>query len=289
MKCHLTGSAAGKPVPRPFCLCRACRIARERRGRSLRTRTGMNIYLADEGSETVKYKVDLSPDTAHQMIQFNLNLSGLQHLLVTHPHQDHLDPFYLKVRSTVLSGKDDLPILHVYGSGETGDFLQEKIPDFSSCRMEFHQVDPFMWTEAGDLKMYSLLGNHGYPSQTLNYICQGEDASVLVAWDTGIWREETWEALADFRLDCVFLECTVIGPEGGSLAPNHQNFKTFLSMQERMQKMGVIGDSTPFVAAHIGDNGLLSHEEAQELMDPYGVTVGFDGFLIDFASEHHRE
>ena len=241
----------------------------------------MNIYLAGEGPENVKYKIDHSPDTAYQAIHLKLNFNKLQHLLITHPDFDHLDPFFLQVRESILSGTDNLPILHVYGSGETEAYLKKQIPDLDSCRMMVHRIDPFTWNEAGNLKFFSLLANHGYPSQTLNFIVQNGSIAVLIAWDTGIWREETWDAVSDFKFDCVFLECTVLGPKGKKLRPDHQDMESFLYMKERMHKMGGIDEATPFIAAHVGDNGLLSHEEAQALMDQHGVIVGFDGFLID--------
>ena len=57
-------------------------------------------------------------------------------------------------------------------------------------------------------------------------------------------------------------------------------------MKERMHNMGLVKKDAPFVAVHIGDNSLLSHEDAQQIMDPYGVIVGYDGLEIDLKGRN---
>ena len=271
MRLHLLGSSAGKTVPRPFCACRVCQAAIAHGGRDLRTRTSLHVYpkgSADTSSQAVRYKVDLSPDTGHHMIRDRFNLSCLEHLLITHPHRDHFAPGYLAVRPSVLSDPKSMPYLNVYGGQNTIDLIEEAMPDLERFR-------------AGEPDVLPLRAAHLLPAEALNFVIQSAGKTVLLAWDTGMWAEETWEAAADFQVDAVFLECTALGPGTRSSGASHKGLDSFLRMKDRLEKQGCLKEDAPFVAVHIGDNGQLTHGEAQELMEPHSVTVGYDGMWID--------
>ena len=77
------------------------------------------------------------------------------------------------------------------------------------------------------------------------------------------------------------LELTVNGPDGPSQGAYHHNVESFLRMKERMQELNMLREGAPFVSTHMGDNGQLSHDEAQRFWEPHGVTVGYDGLLIE--------
>ena len=96
-----------------------------------------------------------------------------------------------------------------------------------------------------------------------------------------MWAEETWQAVADFVFDAVFLECTALGPGTRASGVSHNGLESFLKMKEQLEKMGCLKTGAPFVAVHIGDNGLLTYDEAQLLMEPHGVTVGYDGIWLE--------
>ena len=168
MKFHLLGSSAGKTVPRPFCTCRVCQAAIERGGRDLRTRTSLHIYpenTADATSQAVRYKVDLSPDTGHHMIQHRFNLSCLEHLLITHPHGDHFAPEFLAVRPSVLSDPESTPYLNVYGGQNTIDILKKVMPDLERVRVRPVTVQPFKRFRAGKLDVLPLRASHMLPAE----------------------------------------------------------------------------------------------------------------------------
>ena len=78
---------------------------------------------------------------------------------------------------------------------------------------------------------------------------------VLLAWIPGIGRRKRWREASGLRFDAVFLECTVIGPQGLSLAPQHHDLATFLSMKERMNETGLIKETLRSSLSHIGTMG----------------------------------
>ena len=199
MKLHLLGSAAGKPVPRPFCDCRGCRIAQEKGGKSLRTRTSLNIYLGDDGPATVRYKVDMGPDAADHAIRFGESLTRLQHLLVTHAHQDHIFSYWLSVRRSAVSGTAGMLPLHLWGNGRVISYLEtDSGIDFEACKIVPHQIEPFNGFRAGELDVFPLAGMHPETDPSINFVVTAEGKTVLLAWDTGYWSEGTWGVRRDF-------------------------------------------------------------------------------------------
>lgn len=283
LRLQVLGSSAGKPVPRPFCLCPACQQARELGGRNCRTRTSMNIYTPGDTLGRARYRVDLSPDAMHHLIQNHLDETALEHLLVTHDHGDHLDPAYLSMRGSAVDGAAEMKPLDVYGGAEVEQRLRSRV-NLEKCKIEFHHVEPFEEVAVGELTVFSLRANHGAPGY-LNYVVQAAGRTVLLAWDTGYWSDETWQAASRFHFDAVLLECTVAAPGGRDAGSRHLNHETFLAMKTRMADSGMLQPAAPFVSMHIGDNGRLGHDQLQEYWTPHGVTVGYDGLLVEVGGE----
>jgi phosphoribosyl 1,2-cyclic phosphate phosphodiesterase len=287
MRFQLLGSAATKPIPRPFCTCPACVQARERGGRNYRTRMSMNIYGPNQAFGCAKYRVDISPDFIHQTIQHSLDETALEHILFTHSHSDHCDTTFLEYRGAPVSKAEEMKPIHVYGGDEVEKVLTSRLT-FDGSKIDFHRFDPFQEMQVGDkLTVHSLRANHGSAGY-LNYVVQGEGMTVLLAWDTGLWAKDTWKAATSFRFDAVFLECTVAGPNGRNTGPEHLNTKTFLIMKRRMAELGMLKPAAPFVAVHIGDNGQLGHEELQQFWTPHGVIVGYDGLVLDLSLDQKQ-
>jgi phosphoribosyl 1,2-cyclic phosphate phosphodiesterase len=279
MRFHILGSSAGKTVPRPFCNCRVCEKARRDGGRDIRTRCSVHLYLDDEPQGRPRYAIDFGPDLSSNLIQFNCSLDRLEHVIFTHAHMDHLETHLLNVRPSILSDKSTLPTLQIYGS----DSVQEKIEQ--ACSLEkiaaaFHRVEPFTTFTAGELEVSTLLGHHG-PGTVLNHIVSYGDKTVLLAWDTGWWSTETWEAVKGHQFDAVISECTMLGPSEFEEDSRHLNFATLVRMRSRLLELGCVNEQTPWATLHIGDNGGLTYDEAVEFARPEGITVGYDGMWVE--------
>ena len=196
----------------------------------------MHVYVDDEELGEPRYAIDLPPDTAHHMIRDGFCLDRLEHLLFTHKDLDHFDPKYLSIRPSILSDREALPILTVYGSATLGEALCASISDLERVKVTFQEVRPFEGFRVGELDVFPLLAAHG-PGTVLNYVVQAEGKTVLLAWDTGWWPEATWKAVAPFRFDAVSMECTVLGPSGTELG-GHLTFPVLVKMKERLRALG---------------------------------------------------
>ena len=82
MKITLLGTAAiGYPLA--FCNCENCKLARIRKGKSIRKMA--SILINDD------MIIDLGPDTQTAMNMYDKDMSKVETLLQTHTHTDHFD------------------------------------------------------------------------------------------------------------------------------------------------------------------------------------------------------
>jgi phosphoribosyl 1,2-cyclic phosphate phosphodiesterase len=235
--------------------------------------------MDDEPQGRPRYAIDFGPDLSSNLIQFNCSLDQLEHVLFTHKDMDHLDTSLLNIRPSILSDRDALPTLHLYGS----DSVEEKICqacNLDTIHAEFHRVDPFTSFEAGELKSSTLLANHG-PGTVLHHVVEHGGKTVLLGWDTGWWSDETWEAVSEFKFDAVISECTMLGPSEVDKDGRHLNFATLVELRGRLIEMGCVTGQTPWSTLHIGDNGGLTYDEAVDFAHPHGITVGYDGQWVE--------
>ena len=105
------GTAAAEGVPAIFCDCEHCRYARAVGGKEIRMRSGALI----DG----KLKIDFGPDAYAQSLRFNLNYVPVNHVLITHSHEDHFSPDELSRICPPYSHRKEP--LRVYGDARVGE------------------------------------------------------------------------------------------------------------------------------------------------------------------------
>ena len=84
------GTAAAEGWPALFCTCDACLQARARGGKEVRSRAA---YMLGD-----RVRVDFGPDSYLHQQKYGLAYEKLEHLLVTHSHDDHWFPKDLAYR-----------------------------------------------------------------------------------------------------------------------------------------------------------------------------------------------
>ena len=278
LRLRLLGSADALPVPRPYCACRLCVTAAERMGKDVRTRTHMHVFLDGHDGPEPQYAIDLPPDLSHQMIRHGFWLRRLEHLLITHAHEDHLDISYLLMRKDGKCRLADAPPLTVYGSRPVADEIRAAGVRPNEHRVEIRVLEPGERFCAGALDVLAVPATHG-PEPALNYVLAYGGRSVLLGWDTGPWRAEAWDLLRGQGVDVVFMECTEFASRAREWE-THLSFDQALAMKRGLLERGIIAERTPFVTVHMGHHGELLHAERAELGAQHGISPGYDGFEL---------
>ena len=282
MKLQYLGTAAAEGWPAMFCRCPACKEARARGGKDLRTRS--QAILDDT------LLLDFCPDTYMHMLLYNVDLPNLKHCLITHTHEDH---FYIedtKMRCPWFANDiDDVPFT-LYGN------------DQLVRRMEAYKAGPqgelwtigMAWQELSanetaiiaGYRVTPVLANHNPKEKCFNYVIEKDGRTLLYGHDSGPFFEETWAQLKRFHFDFVTLDCTM-GATG--ISGGHMCIEDCVKVRERMLAEGMATENTIFFVNHFSHNGghdregnLYLHDELVARMQKDGFQVSYDGLTVEF-------
>jgi phosphoribosyl 1,2-cyclic phosphate phosphodiesterase len=114
----LLGTAAFEGIPALFCNCEICRESRALAGRNIRKRSSAIIDN--------KIALDFTNDTLSHVIDYNLDLSQLEHLFITHSHSDHFNYYDLKAKLGWFTNSGN-PVLNVYANENCVDLAYSNV------------------------------------------------------------------------------------------------------------------------------------------------------------------
>ncbi|MEA2553009.1 MAG: phosphoribosyl 1,2-cyclic phosphate phosphodiesterase, partial [Fimbriimonadaceae bacterium] len=112
-----------------------------------------------------------------------------------------------------------------------------------------------------------------------NLIVERDGKSLLYATDTGIWPEETWFRLRDFRLDLLVIECTNAFVANDYLG--HLDMEQCVGVVNRLRKQGTLGPDSRVVTTHHSHRGNATHKELEDALAPHKIEPGYDGMSIE--------
>ncbi len=267
MKLQYLGTAAAEGVPAFFCGCEHCRYAQRVGGVELRTRSGAMVDDA--------LKIDFGPDTLAHAYRYGLDFSYLEHVLITHSHEDHFTPADIAYRRRGFSHPpEDAAPLKVYGNRVVCDAIDAmRIEGIESRLMiPFEPVRAGAWTVTA-LKAIHMLGLDEEP---LFYLIERDGRSILYAHDTGEFPEDDMEFLAGRRINLISLDCTNGVKHFDYLG--HMGIEHNLRMREKLLANGAADERTVFVCQHFSHNGLAPYEQVKAMAK--GMLVAYDGMVL---------
>jgi len=276
MKIEILGSGGGEGYPALFCGCEHCNAARKAGGKSLRT---LSQTLIDG-----KLLIDLPADTHMHFLQNNLNLGEIEHLLITHVHDDHYCPNLLSTRGTDFAPVVAAEKLHIYGNADVKrlfDCYYNLFPIREEIRQNivFHTLTPFESVNIGEYVVTPLKANHAPEQTALNYVIDDGKTALLYLLDSGYPTEETLSFLCDNKrkFDCVVMDGTM----GVNYYKYHMNFEENVALKHYLETNGLTRSQTQFVVAHITHNHAGLHEEIENYFKDSGIVPAYDGMKIN--------
>lgn len=259
------GTAAAEGVPGIFCECEFCRYARTVGGKEIRMRPGALI------DDTLK--IDFGPDTFTQMLRFDEDYTALEHIIVTHSHEDHFAEFEISMMRPGFS-RVTRPIT-VYGNAHVGRKIER-----------FLRQDRIRFVELELYKTYDIAGYAVTPMEAIHalgsgevpfiYLIEKDGKRLLYGHDTDIFADSVMEFMKGKRCDLISLDCT-----DGVKQVNykgHMSIADNLMMRERLLSIGAADEKTVFVANHFSHNALAPYEKLQQLLT--GFMVAYDGMTV---------
>lgn len=276
MKLTFLGTAAAEGVPAVFCNCAACRRAKERGGREIRTRSQILI----DGDVLF----DFPMDTYMHMLKYKLDLSAVKHVLITHAHMDHCYPQEFCMRGAPFAHDLTEKFVTVYCNPTVADIfgqdtsreMRKEIAD--TIRVQV--IAPYEAVRAGDTTFIALPAEHTKGENCLVYYVERGGVGALLLNDTGMLDIEVYKRLFDMggRVDIAALDCTYGNMRHG--AGRHMGLLDIVDQTELMKKAGVLKKNARIIATHFSHNCELSYDDMQRAADEYGITVAYDGMEL---------
>ena len=282
MKIKYWGTAAAEGVPGIFCDCEVCRLARKEKGRKLRARS--QLVINDE------LLVDFGPDTYYNSLRFDFNLSYLKHVIITHPHEDHLYSEELEHRLKGFACQIGTPVLVVHGSEDTLNTIRrvtDRIPYFKGQdRVIYDIMKPFETRAIGNYYVTPMPAEHGTETPFV-YLIEEGDKSMLVLNDTGRPSYEVYEYLMKrgIVLDFISFDTTygfenVLEKYGK--ADHHMGLLDNVAVKGFLDLKGIADKHTVCVANHFSHQGIdVDYHKMCEHTAKYGFITSYDGLEIE--------
>lgn len=276
MKITFYGTAAAEGVPALYCDCDICTRARELKGKDFRTRS--QSMINDD------LLIDYPADTYLHVLNHSLPLHKIKHLVITHPHSDHL---YLDdltmMRPGYATRKDTSPV-HIYGSSSVVNKIRSREV---FCEMEekdfivIHEETAFMPFEANGYKITPLEADHHTAEVPFIYIIEKDGKSILYAHDTGFFPESTMKYLEEVRpyVDFATFDCCYSLRHKDK---NHLGFYEVLEMKNKLAEIGVIDERTICCINHFSHNNGELYEDMKSHAEKYGILTSYDGMKKEF-------
>lgn len=264
---RILGSGSADGIPAFFSDDRVSEHARRFGGKDIRTRSGALV----DGH----IKIDLPPDTLHQLQRDGLRASDWTALVFTHSHDDHFS--YAELQYAVHPFNDNLfAPFAIYGNAFVLSEISAYYPDWP---FELHETRSFVPFRHAGYTITPVRAEHLEDEDAQNLLIDDGQRTLLYATDTGWWPEVTWNFLRDRHLDLLVLECT----EAFAPTPYHGHLdaRSFLKALERLRSQGTVDERTVVCTTHHSHSGEATHEELERFFGPHGVRVGFDGLELE--------
>lgn len=267
MKLMYLGTAAAEGVPAVFCNCEKCVYARKVGGKEIRTRSGA---LVDDF-----LKIDMPADGYMQSLLHGLDYSKLDHILITHTHEDHYCVLELNNRKKPFSqkAKTEKP-LTIYGSIQAEAMIH---PMLEEGVLEFRVLTAYEPVKIEDYTVTPLPAVHAFNEQAFFYLIEKGDKALLYCHDTDEFTDEHIEFLKTKKVTMVSLDCT-----NGVLEMDyigHMGISDNLRMKEKLISIGTADENTIFISNHFSHNGVAPYEELQKRLP--GFLVSYDGMTVE--------
>ena len=273
MNLKFLGTAAAEAMPALFCECENCKKARTLGGKNVRTRSQAII----DG----KLLIDFPCDTYHHILQNNIDLSQINHLFITHSHQDHFYPEDLACLNMGFSHPAQNYVLTVYGSQDIECDMQNIIPQ-TNGQLTYKKIEPFKPFKVLDYTVTALKAYHGTEHPYIYLVSDGKK-TLLYAHDTDYFLDETWDYLIKTKphINLVSLDCTNCTLDHGDYY-GHMGIDENVKCRDKLLELGLIDNNTKVIVNHFSHNGTNSvYDEMVPIAKKHSFLVSYDSMQIE--------
>lgn len=282
MRFQYLGTAAAEGWPAVFCNCEFCKKAQALGGPNIRTRA--QAIINDD------LLLDFNMDTYLHKLQFQLDLTRVRYLLVTHCHMDHFYPQELTIRGSGYSHDMVSEDLHIYCAKEVKDYFylvgERELDEATNQHLFWHLLEPFRPEQAGPYTITPLPATHMRPGNQpfVYHICDEAGREVYYLHDSGTYKDEVWEYFQERARQGKTASLISLDATSGYRETDHgghMGFPECFRTAERLRQIGLASPKTHIVLNHFSHNGHYLYDEQLALAQPKGIEVSYDGMVVE--------
>lgn len=279
------GTSAAEGIPSPFCRCENCQQARREKGKYQRKRSSFRV------SDSIM--LDLGADAVQQSFLYG-DLTEVNHVLITHTHEDHLNQHMLMEAFWAYGEYRHEPI-HYYLTEQAYEIIDKwrenewilkgMVPGWEERKIvQFHQLKYGQRIEIDGVGVTPFKGNHkGNMKETTGmYLLELPDGrKVFYGLDSGPYFKETLEALKGFYIDIFISEATG-GTRPSAPESTHMNLEHVRNLMTQLTEQGTVDEKTVLYLTHINHRTGYDQmvEGVEKLQFPMKTIVAWDGLKI---------
>jgi len=273
MKLQYMGTAAAEAMPALFCECDTCRRARAAGGKNIRMRSGLLV------NDSVL--IDYCPDVYALSMKFDLHLSGVTDLFITHSHHDHFHAEDLLMRrAPVFRHAEDK--LRLFVNEATLARLDEAVKYDHEGYDSYLDITTLAYFKpyqtVGGLTVTCLPANHAPKEKAGFYMLSDGEKTVVYAHDTGVFPEETMAFLKTQSIDLISLDCCY---GRRSNRNGHMGMPENREMVAELRAAGALKADATVIVNHFSHNCGQLHEELEAEVAKDGFVVSYDGMIVE--------
>ncbi len=277
MKVKYLGTGAAEGIPAMFCTCVFCTGIRKKGQSAWRTRS--QVLIDDELS------VDFPPEAYYHAMRFNVDLSAVKNIIVTHSHMDHCYAHDFVLRGYKYAAQKQKPLV-IYGNAEVlkvfNECTRREMKPEVAANITLSEMKPYNEYFIGDYRVLALPAKHSKVEDALLFYIERSGKGYLHLYDTGIFDKGVYDYLANAgaRANLVSLDCTFVQSRGGENA-RHMGIDDDMDVISGLKSAGVCNEQTKYVITHFSHNAKPTDELLDEIERGYGVKAAYDGMVID--------
>lgn len=188
--------------------------------------------------------IDPGPNVLEAIKTFNVDISKIKNVIVTHSHGDHYNP-------------DTVEALENMGA---------EVIRFKS--MEEKQV--------GKYKISAYKANHGTCEDSVHFIIEDGNKKLFYGLDSAWLLYDEVQAIINKHIDLAVLDATIGEVPGDYRIFEHNNLTMIRQMKLTLQKY-----VDQFIISHMARTLHTNHKELAALMQKDDILVAYDGFIVE--------
>jgi phosphoribosyl 1,2-cyclic phosphate phosphodiesterase len=243
-------------------------------------RTRMQVLIDDQ------ILIDFPPEAYAHSLRFQVDLSNIPYLLVTHSHMDHFYAHDFILRGYKYATHMNSDVLAIFGNEEVGRVFAEctarEMKPVVAPHVSMTTVKPLQTFAVGDYRVMTIPAQHSKTEEALLYYVERAGKGYLHLCDTGRFPEVGIAYLKEHgaNADLVTFDCTFAHEEGGEVS-RHMGIQDNMLMKQKLVEAGICGKNTRYVITHFSHNGNPTRENLKDLERDFGVTAAYDGMQVE--------